>query len=235
MKFVLTNDDGIDAEGMAALRRAVTEPAMVVAPFDHLSECGHRVTTKQAIAIDQRGSDVYAVHGTPADCTRIALHHLLKEPRRCQRLWVLSGINDGGNLGADLYISGTVAAVREAAFHGVPGIALSHYRRKGITSRDPATWNRAVRWTRRVLAELLAKPPAPGSFWNVNFPCVDGEDAEPEIVYCPRSRHPLPVKYQVDGWSVRYLSAFYHQRTAEPGSDVAECFAGKIAVSLVEI
>lgn len=235
MRFVLTNDDGIDAAGLAALRQAVDGQAMVVAPRDHMSECGHRVTTKQAITIDQREPNVYAIGGTPADCARIALHHLLDEPARREQLWVLSGINDGGNLGADLYISGTVAAVREAAFHGVPGIAISHYRRKGVTQREPATWNRAVRWTRRILQELLAKPPAPGSFWNVNLPCVEGDKAEPQIVYCPRSRHPLPVKYQADGWSVQYLSGFYHQRSAEPGSDVAECFAGKITVSLIEI
>jgi 5'-nucleotidase len=76
----------------------------------------------------------------------------------------LSGINAGGNLGADVYISGTVAAVREAALHGIPGIAISHYRQ----GSRPLDWGWASHWTALVLEKLFSIPLQPGEFWNVN-------------------------------------------------------------------
>src|SRR4051812_42378244 len=162
MKLLLTNDDGIEADGLRALLVAVSglgEP-VVVAPVDPQSGVSHAVTTDTRVRIDAGGGQ-FAVHGTPADCARVGLHRLCPDVGL-----VLSGINHGGNLGADVYYSGTVAAVREAVLHGWPGIALSHYRKRG-TEFD---WARACRWAARVLADLLAKPLAPGSFYNVNLP-----------------------------------------------------------------
>src|SRR5262245_42279778 len=129
MKLLLTNDDGIDAPGLEALLGAAAAlgEAVVVAPDEHLSGCSHRVTTGRPIRVERRGEGRHAVCGTPADCVRVGLHGLAPEAR-----WVLAGINEGGNLGADVHHSGTVAAVREAVLHGVPGIALSHYHRRGL-------------------------------------------------------------------------------------------------------
>src|SRR5262249_20550980 len=126
MHFLLTNDDGIDAPGLQALFQAVQPFAesIVVAPASALSGCSHRVTTDGPIRIDKRAANRFAVDGTPADCVRVGLHALAKDVD-----WVLSGINAGGNLGADVHHSGTVAAVREAVLHGKPGIALSQYRK----------------------------------------------------------------------------------------------------------
>src|SRR5262245_38460098 len=110
MKLLLTNDDGIDAPGIQALvqaAQALGEP-VVVAPMQAHSGCSHRVTTEEPIRVQQRSPSSYAVEGTPADCVRLALHSIAPETT-----WVLSGINAGGNLGADVHISGTVAAVRE--------------------------------------------------------------------------------------------------------------------------
>ena len=128
--ILLTNDDGIDAAGIQALESALPETweCHVVAPTSVMSQCGHRVTTDEPLRVHARGENRHAVEGTPADCVRLALTHLL--PR--QPDWVLSGINEGGNLGADIYVSGTVAAVREGAFLGVPGIALSHFKKRGF-------------------------------------------------------------------------------------------------------
>ena len=125
-----------------------------------------------------------AVAGTPADCVRLALHHLAPRPS-----WVLAGINAGGNLGTDVYYSGTVAAVREAAIHGVPGIALSHYIARGRAF----DWDRAKRWAEALLRRLMAQPWEPGTFWNVNFPHLEPEQPEPDIVFCPLDPSPLPL------------------------------------------
>src|SRR5947208_12164721 len=107
--LLLTNDDGVDAPGLAALH-AATEGLgrrQVVAPFGPYSGCGHVVTTHRPVVISRRGEGRYAIEGTPADCVRMAIHHL--QPGLS---WVVSGINFGGNLGTDTHHSGTVAAVR---------------------------------------------------------------------------------------------------------------------------
>lgn len=125
MKIVLTNDDGIDAPGIKALGEAISGEKIWIAPEKEYSQCGHQVTTNQGIKVEKRSEIEYAIGGTPADCIRLAVSHL------CPDLsWVISGINSGGNMGVDVYISGTVAAVREAAIQGIPGIALSQYRKK---------------------------------------------------------------------------------------------------------
>ncbi|NEO28396.1 MAG: 5'/3'-nucleotidase SurE, partial [Kamptonema sp. SIO4C4] len=119
MVLILTNDDGIEAPGIQALHNAVQGDGIIIAPHQQLSGCGHQVTTSDSFRVEKRTPSHYAVEGTPADCTRVALAQLYPK----QINWVLSGINAGGNMGVDVYISGTVAAVREAAFHGIPGIA----------------------------------------------------------------------------------------------------------------
>ncbi|MEM7603449.1 MAG: 5'/3'-nucleotidase SurE, partial [Verrucomicrobiota bacterium] len=127
MRALITNDDGIEADGLAALTKlagSYFDDIWVVAPMTQMSEIGHRVTTQGTIRYEGRGEQRFAVGGTPADCARVALAHLMPEKPD----WILSGINHGGNLGRhDFVISGTVAAVREAAFAGVRGVAFSHF------------------------------------------------------------------------------------------------------------
>ena len=233
MLTILTNDDGIDAPGLAALRLAIPTDTLVVAPRDAMSECSHQVTTRHPLNITSRASDAYAVAGSPADCTRVALLHLLPQrglPLDPARVRVLSGINSGGNLGADVYISGTVAAVREAALFGIPAIAFSHYR-KG----DIADWSHTTSWVHRVLHEIALRPLEIGTYWNVNFPCLTPANPEPRILFCKRSHHPLPVKYDFAADQLTYTQGRYHLRTYEPGSDIDVCFGGNISVSLLRL
>src|SRR5215831_19230283 len=163
MRLLLTNDDGIDAPGLQALRTAaiLLGDPVVVAPVEGLSGCSHRITTHRPLRVEERGLGRYAVDGTPADCVRIGLQHIAPDAA-----WVLSGINAGGNLGADVWHSGTVAAAREAVLHGWPAIALSHYRKRGVDY----DWHRAAAWAVPLLRDLMARPWQPGTFWNVNLP-----------------------------------------------------------------
>src|SRR5438105_5274830 len=163
MRFLLTNDDGIDAPGLAALAAAATDlgELAIVAPVEAHSGCSHKVTTQDAILVDLLGKQRAAIHGTPADCVRVALHRYYPDFD-----WALAGINSGGNLGADVYLSGTVSAVREAVLHGRPGIAFSYYKRRELDF----DWQRAARWVRRLLPDVLAESAEPGVFWNVNLP-----------------------------------------------------------------
>ena len=225
--LILTNDDGTEEPGLAALFRAAEGLGRrrVVAPLGPQSSCSHAVTTNRPIRVEHRAEAWIAIDGTPADCVRLALHHFEPEAD-----WVLSGINAGGNLGTDIHLSGTVAAAREAALHGVPGIALSHYLARG---RQP-DWRRAESWARRVLEILLAQVPEPGTFWNVNFPHPETGGREPSIVFCPVDRSPLPVRYEVEGDAVVYVGD-YHARARVPQSDIDVCFGGDIAVSRIRV
>ena len=226
MTLILTNDDGIDAPGIRALLKAVDGQGIIAAPQEHLSGCAHQVTTTRPIHVQRRSGVEYAIAGTPADCVRIAISHLCPDVKV-----VLSGINAGANMGADTYISGTVAAVREAALHGVLGIAVSHFR-KGKRNVD---WDVAARWTARVLADLLSRPTfQPGTFWNVNLPHLEPGDPDPEVVFCQHSTRPLPVNYRVEGENFYYVGE-YAKRDRTPGTDVDVCFSGKIAVTQLRL
>jgi 5'-nucleotidase len=227
MRFLLTNDDGITAPGIRALEsaaRALGE-VVVVAPVACHSGCGHRVTTDQAIRLERWGPEHLALHGTPADCVRVALHE--GKPRVD---WVLAGINAGANLGADVHHSGTVAAVREAVLNGRPGVALSYYRRRG----QEFDWDRAAGWALLVLRDLLSRPRVPGTFWNVNLPHLNSTDPDPALVDCPLDSGPLPLSYRRDGDLLHY-DGDYHGRARQPGSDVDVCFGGQIAVSRLSL
>ncbi|MCU0567896.1 MAG: 5'/3'-nucleotidase SurE [Oculatellaceae cyanobacterium Prado106] len=226
--FILTNDDGIDAPGLRSLHQALenlASPVTIVAPLHHHSGCSHQVTTHRPIAMEQRSPQAFAIDGTPVDCTRIALSHLCPEAK-----FVFSGINAGGNLGADVYISGTVAAVREAALHRIPGIAISHYIRRGMA----IDWQVATRLTQTVLQQLMNQPLEAGCFWNVNLPHLAPGDPEPEIMVCPLCSQPLPAKYELEGTVLQYVGD-YQQRSRDPGADVEVCFSGNIAVTPVRV
>jgi 5'-nucleotidase len=225
MNLLLTNDDGIDADGLQALYSAAREfgRPVLVAPAGPQSGCSHTVTS--TVRVEPRGDRRFAVHGTPADCVRLGLHRLVPDAE-----WILSGINHGGNLGADVYYSGTVAAVREAVLHGWPGIALSHYKKKYLDY----DWPRVSRWAGRVLAELLAKPWDPGTFWSVNLPHLTADDPDPEVVHCPLDPHPLPLSYRHEEGTHHY-DGDYHNRQRTPGADVDVCFGGRIAVTKIRL
>jgi 5'-nucleotidase len=225
--LLLTNDDGIAAPGLEALEVAAQRfgRVRVVAPAGPYSGCGHRVTTHEPIAVTGQGDERLAVCGTPADCVRLALHHLVPDFS-----WVLSGINAGGNLGTDVYHSGTVAAVREAVIHGRPGIALSHYIARGRV----IDWTVAARRAANVLERLLAIPWEAGTFWNVNLPHNAPEAPEPEIVFCPLDPSPLPLHYRIAEGHAVYCGV-YQERRRQPGCDVDVCFRGQIAISLIRL
>ena len=226
MTIILTNDDGIDAPGIRALQQAVTAKSIIVAPKEHHSGCGHRVTTNRPMYLERRSPWEYALDGTPADCTRMAIRQIAEDTQL-----VLSGINAGGNLGTDVYISGTVAAVREAAIHGIPGIAISHWIKRPLL----IDWDLATRWTIRVLEDLLARPLPVHSFWNVNLPHLEADAPEPEIVLCQPSIDPLPVEFRRAEGDLYHYQGEYALRDRTPGTDVDVCFGGNIAVTLIRL
>lgn len=227
LRFLVTNDDGVEAPGLRMLRDVLGAfgSVVVLAPLEPHSGCSHRATTDRPLRLTDRGEDWYALDGTPVDCTRVGLRHLAGPFD-----WVVAGVNDGGNLGTDVLLSGTVAAVREAALLGCPGLAISHYRRKG----SPVDWRRAAAWVERVVGELLARELAADHYWNVNLPDPVAGAGEPRLVDCPLDTSPLPVRYVAEAEGLRYRGN-YQERPRRPEGDVAQCFGGAITVSRLAI
>lgn len=231
MHFLLTNDDGINAPGLAALERAISSipgtTLSIVAPATERSMCGHQVTTRDALLVESRGGQCWAVHGTPADCVRIGIFALDLKPD-----WVISGVNAGGNLGQDIVISGTVAAAREAAYHGVAAMAFSHYIIKDIA----LDWSRVSTWVTELTSLLSGERLHDGEYWNVNFPHhPPGPMTRPEIIRCTPERLPLNVSYVQTETDSYHYTAHYAERPRIPGSDVAACFEGQITVSRLKV
>ena len=226
MKLLLTNDDGIDAPGLRLLAEIARDfgEVIVVAPDGVRSGCGHQVTNDRPLALTEVRPGEFACDGTPADCTRLGLRHIAPDVD-----FVLSGVNDGGNLGVDVYMSGTVAAVREAVLLGTPGIALSQY----VGRKDSVDWPSRGVMLRGVLIQLLASP-LPDGFWNVNFPIWEPSQPEPQIIECrlDLNRHDVRFEPLEDRWHYRGV---YRDRPRTDGHDVDVCFGGQIALTRLTI
>ncbi|MGE0609477.1 MAG: 5'/3'-nucleotidase SurE [Pirellulales bacterium] len=227
MNLLLVNDDGIHAPGLTALERAVQGfgQAVTVAPDKHFSGCGHQATTHRPLRLTEAGPRRFMLDGTPADCTRVGLTHVADDID-----WVVAGINEGGNLGADVYMSGTVAAAREAAFLGKPAIAISHYVRRS----QNIDWGQAANWAaivlQRIFSQATEKRPAVGTYWNVNLPHCEPGAPFPDIVDCPLDGNAMPVAFELHEGLLHYRGN-YHQRQRTAGHDVDVCFSGRIAIT----
>ena len=163
-RILLTNDDGIQSNGLIKLEEALKEvgDVYVVAPASEMSGASHSLTLARPLRIRQIDERHWTVDGTPTDCITLALNKILpaeEMPDICA-----SGINHGGNLGDDATYSGTVAGALEATILGVPGLALSLVARENFDFREAAQF--AVLAVRKVLAEGLPE----GTLLNINIP-----------------------------------------------------------------
>lgn len=163
MNILIVNDDGIDARGIELLVRAAAPygKLFVVAPKTQQSAVGQGITIHEPLQIDEEpdkfaGVSAWSISGKPADCVKVAFEYL-----RLEADLVLSGINDGPNLGTDILYSGTVAGATEASIFRVPSIAIS---------TDFGCWDTAEREIDRVLDYLINSDfLQPGIIMNVNF------------------------------------------------------------------
>ncbi len=165
MRLLLTNDDGIHAEGLAALERLASEFGEVttVAPDRDRSAIGQAISLTRPLRLKRHAERRWALDGgTPTDCVYVGLHHVLAGELPDL---VLSGINPGPNLGWDVLYSGTVAAAREAVLQGVPGIAFSM-----LGSSQGFPYEEAFEVIRQAIRLAIECPPPEHTFLNVNLP-----------------------------------------------------------------
>lgn len=167
MVILITNDDGIQAPALPALKSTLSDlgKVVIVAPDRDQSTTSHSLTLWRPFRIDRPEPDVYAVDGTPTDCVVVATHGLLDEPPTL----VVSGINHGPNMGDDVFYSGTVAAAVEGALQGIPSLAVS----MTVSRSRKATFEVAARFTRKLVETVLERGMPPKTALNVNVPQLD--------------------------------------------------------------
>jgi 5'-nucleotidase len=175
MLILLTNDDGIYAPGLLAMYHelAALGDVRVVAPETVQSATGHGITLSTPLLTQrvrvQNAFEGVAVDGRPADCVKLAVAQIL--PR--QPDLVVSGINSGANTGINVIYSGTVAAAIEAAFLGLPSIAVSQYLRRDV----PVDYSRSAVWAGRTIRQILHLGLPPGKAISINLPATpDGQE-----------------------------------------------------------
>lgn len=165
LRILVVNDDGIRSPGIAALAGVAARfgEVYVVAPHEQCSGMSQKLTLFDEMALRKENFPVpvagaWSLGGTPADCVKIALDHLLDfKPD-----YVFSGVNDGWNAGFDIAYSGTIGACFEAVMNGIPAIAFS--------AKSKADMEIAERYMPEIAEELLVLGQARGEIWNVNFP-----------------------------------------------------------------
>ena len=260
MKILLTNDDGIRAPGIRALHEALVDPDnhfggplcdewMIVAPLTVQSATSHGITYSAPLMVTEEEIDDElsgtAVDGRPADCSKLALTELWPARFGEDSLpdLVVSGINAGANIGINVLYSGTVAAAIEAAFLGVPAIAISLH-----LSKHKTNWHTAARVARRALTTIIdhglgeSGAIRPHDCINVNLPlCTDAPidpptPEEPELCVCPMNVHALNDEYDArqSPSGVDYYWASGHGldfRNADAGTDVKAIMERKITVT----
>jgi 5'-nucleotidase len=242
LNVLLTNDDGIEAEGLQVLGAALGEledvRVVVIAPDGNRSGMARSITTRRPLWVQEAdfpgGTLAYATDGTPVDCVRLANIGLVRdfEPHL-----VVSGINHGANLGDDITYSGTVAAAFEALVLGLPGIAVSQqsgarelgYRYDGVFRFELAAGFVAA------LVERLEEFPLPeGTLLNINVPAGRPESVEVARIGRRLYRDELKLEREEAGPPARRGYWIYGSDPGyrdEPGTDLAAVAAGRIALT----
>ena len=226
--ILITNDDGIHAPGLRALAEAMSTigTVTIVAPLHERSASAQSLTLRQPIYCDQIAEREYAIEGTPADGMIVALHTLLEEKPDI----VVSGINPGGNLGENIYYSGTVGAAMEAAINHVPAIAVSLVY-KGLAFDFGPAANFAQELVPLVLREGLPH----GVLLNVNIP----QDWAGEVRITRQSskitRNVLQPGTDPRGRHYYWLSEQKLVRGIEPDTDHAAIRDAAISITPLEI
>lgn len=175
MNILLTNDDGVRSPGTSAVARVVSRIGKIVicAPDREMSACGHAMTLRDPLRLSkvplEDGWEAYEVNGLPVDCVNLALAELF--PSGCDLL--ISGINNGPNLGWDATYSGTVGGALEGAINGIRSIAISVAK---FVEDAPPHFETAERWLEEWLDWLLNVPLPPYCILNVNVPSIAYEE-----------------------------------------------------------
>ena len=233
MRILVTNDDGIHADGLIVaekIARAISDDVWVVAPETEQSGASHSLTLSQPLRMRQIDERHFAVSGTPTDCVMMVCGHLLKDTPPDL---VISGVNRGSNMADDVTYSGTIAGAMEGCALGIPSIPLSQAYEEG--GRWEADWSAAQAHGADVIKRLLAAGWPDGTLININFPAC-AADAVKGVTVAPQGRYDLQstsIEERHDARQRPYYWIGLRRRGAAPAqdTDVAAVYGNHISVT----
>ncbi len=219
MRILVTNDDGIHAEGLNVcekIARSLSSDVWVVAPEFDQSGVAHSLSLNDPLRLREVGERHYAVRGTPTDCVIMGVRYLLRDKGPDL---VLSGVNRGRNAGEDVIYSGTIAGAMEAAVLGIPSLALSQsYKSR---SGQPPYWETSLKFAPDIIRRVLDKGMPHDVLINVNFPDCRPEEVKGVAVTAQgrRRQERLHIDERTDGRGNPYYWIAYARQSFVPAAD----------------
>lgn len=225
-RFLLSNDDGYLAPGLAVLGRALADlgTVLVVAPDRDRSGASNSLTLDRPLRCRRGENGFYYVNGTPTDCVHLAVTGLMSE----EPDMVVSGINRGANLGDDVIYSGTVAAASEGRFLGLPAIAIS------VVGTEFKHYDSAGRVAHELVSRVLRHPLPPDTILNVNVPDLPYEALQGFRVTRLGRRHksePVIKSYDPRGEAVYWIGPAGREADAGAGTDFDAIRQGCVSIT----
>ncbi|EDY85428.1 5'/3'-nucleotidase SurE [gamma proteobacterium HTCC5015] len=230
MRILVSNDDGYRAPGIEVLAQSLAAlgSVTVVAPDHNRSATSNALTLYNPLRVHREEQDVYAVNGTPADCVHLAITGLLDETPDM----VVSGINNGANMGEDVIYSGTVGAAMEGRYLGSPSLAVS------IAAFDPQHYATAARVASEVVQRLVDKPLPADLLLNVNVPDMAYEALKGwRVTRCGYRHQSEPVIHDRDprGRDMYWIGSPGAQADAGEGTDFWAVEQGYVSITPLRI
>ncbi|MCF6323926.1 MAG: 5'/3'-nucleotidase SurE [Gammaproteobacteria bacterium] len=230
MRILISNDDGYQSAGISHLNRALSGMAetTVVAPDRDRSGASNSLTLDQPLRVTRAENGFYSVNGTPTDCVHLAITGLLEE----EPDMVVSGINNGANLGDDVLYSGTVAAATEGRFLGLPTIAIS------LAQHNPVHFETAARVAKKLVSQLRDGPLDANTILNVNVPDLPWEALAGFKVVRLGHRHKAePVISEQDprGREIYWIGPAGAEQDAGPGTDFHAINEGFVSITPLQV
>ncbi len=234
MRILVTNDDGINAEGLDVceqIARALSDDVWVVAPESDQSGVSHSLSINDPLRLRSIGPRRFAVKGTPTDCVIMGAHHLMKDTPPDL---VLSGVNRGRNAGEDVTYSGTVAGAMEGAVLGIPSLALS--QAYAASKHDHPYWETAIQYGPDVIRRVLAQGIPRDVLVNINFPDCPPADVKGIAVATQGKRNPdlMGIEERRDGRGNPYYWVAFkgrHRPTKRDNTDLWALADNRISVT----
>lgn len=236
MRILLTNDDGIHAEGLQVLERiarTLSDDVWVVAPETDQSGFAHSLSLSEPLRMRKLDDRHFALRGTPTDCVIMGVRKVMPEPPDL----VLSGVNSGGNVADDVTYSGTVAGAMEGTLVGIRSIALS----QAYSFRDEdrfVPWYVAETLAPALLKKLVAMDLPAGAFLNVNFPNCEPEQVRgTKVTAQGKLLHGLWIDERRDGRNFPYYWLRFGRQPSEvrEGTDLAAMRDNFVSVTPLQL
>ncbi|MEZ5811311.1 MAG: 5'/3'-nucleotidase SurE [Rhizobiaceae bacterium] len=235
MRILLTNDDGIHAEGLAVLERVartLSDDVWIVAPEADQSGLAHSLSLSEPLRLREVADKHFALRGTPTDCVIMAARKIMPEPPDL----VLSGVNSGANIADDVTYSGTIAGAMEGTLIGSRAIALS--QAYTFDGKRVVPWEVTETHAPALLKKLIAVDLPAGTFLNVNFPNCSPEEVDGvEVVSQGKLVHGLWIDERADGRGFPYYWLRFGRKPAEfvDGTDLNALKNNHIAVTPLKL